>query len=45
MDDKKKKFSVPEIETVDFSNEDIITMSTGTGAAGWSGEEFEDEQE
>ena len=27
MDDKKKKFIVPEANVVDFSNEDIITSS------------------
>lgn len=40
MDDKKnkKKFIVPEAETIDFINEDIITTSlTESGeAAGWS---------
>lgn len=27
MDDKKKKFIIPEAETVSFANEDIITAS------------------
>ena len=27
MDDKKKRFVVPEVEIVDFTNEDIITLS------------------
>ena len=27
MDDKKKKFVLPEADVVDFSNEDIITAS------------------
>lgn len=28
-DEKKKKFEKPEAEVVDFSNEDIITLSNG----------------
>ena len=41
MDDKKK-YERPEAEIVDFSNEDIITMSTGAVEAGWTdGEDFE----
>ena len=27
MDDKKKKFIMPEAELVDFANDDIITLS------------------
>lgn len=27
MDDKKKKFIIPEAEIIDFSEEDIITKS------------------
>lgn len=29
MDDKKKKFVIPEAEIIDFSEEDIITASDG----------------
>lgn len=39
MDDKK--FVMPEAEVVDYSAEDIITMSVGTAEAGWDGEEFQ----
>ena len=28
MDDKKKKFVVPDAEVVDFATEDIVTIST-----------------
>lgn len=35
MDDKKKKFVVPEAEIIDFSEEDIITASVGTDAVKW----------
>ena len=27
MDDKKKKYVIPEAEVVDFNNDDIITLS------------------
>ena len=27
MDDKKKKYLIPEAEVVDFKNDDIITLS------------------
>ena len=37
MDDKKKKFVVPNAETVDFVNEDIITTSV-LGFGGTLGE-------
>lgn len=44
MDDKKKKYEKPEAEVIDFNNEDIITMSVGATAAGWTdGEDFENE--
>ena len=33
MDDKKKKFMMPEVEIVAFSNEDIITTSLVNGNA------------
>lgn len=41
MDDKKnkKEFINPDAEIVDFTDEDIITMSVG-GTAGWGGEDF-----
>ena len=31
MDDKKKKFAIPEAEIVNFAEEDIITKSAGLG--------------
>ena len=42
MDDKKKKFIVPEAESVEFFAEDIIvtsnvTFDAGDAEAGWSG--------
>ena len=37
MDDKKKKFIVPDAELVDFANDDIITLSAlGTGNSDWN---------
>ena len=27
MDDKKKKYVIPEAEIIDFANDDIITLS------------------
>ena len=39
MDDKK--FVKPEAEIVDYTSDDIITMSVGTAEAGWDGEEFQ----
>lgn len=30
MNDKKKKYIIPEAEVVDFSKEDIITLSSAT---------------
>lgn len=44
MDDKKKKYAKPEAEVVDFAKEDIITLSGGTGTAGWDdgfGEDYQ----
>ena len=41
--DEEKKFIVPEAEIVDYSNDDIITLS-GAGALGWgmeTGNEWE----
>ena len=35
MDDKRKKFLTPNAEVVDFSNEDIITLSGATETANW----------
>ena len=42
MDDKKKKYVIPEAEIVDFSSEDIITVSVVEGAADWDDPEGED---
>ena len=37
MDDKKKKFIMPDAEIVDFNNEDIITASVQTeGGNDWN---------
>ena len=33
MDDKKKKYLIPEAETIDFAEEEIITLSGGTDTA------------
>ena len=33
MDDKKKKFILPDAEVVDFANDDIITLSGATQEA------------
>ena len=30
MEDKKKKFIIPEAEIIDFTNNDIITSSDGS---------------
>ena len=38
MDDKKKKYLIPEAEIVDFADEDIITLSGVDEAAGEDGE-------
>ena len=32
MDDKKKKYVVPEAEIIDFANDDIITQSLARGS-------------
>lgn len=29
MDDKKKKFMIPEAETINLAEQDIITLSSG----------------
>ena len=34
MDDKKKKFVIPEAEVIDFAMEDIITVSSDRAALG-----------
>lgn len=40
MDDKKKKYSIPEAEIVDFSNQDIITLSALDGnSPDWIGDD------
>ena len=36
MDDKKKKYTKPEAEIIDFANEDIITVSNN---ANWVGDD------
>ena len=33
MNDKKKKFVIPEANVVDFANDDIITLSGATQTA------------
>ena len=40
MDDKKKKFIVPEADILEFANDDIITMSAGDTAEWTGGEEW-----
>ena len=41
MDDKKKRFVIPEAEIVDFSADDIITISSLDRAVEWTeGEDF-----
>ena len=35
MEEKKKKFIVPEAELIDFTNDDIITTSVGTDQLQW----------
>lgn len=42
MDDKKKKFMIPEAEKVNFVEDDIITLSDGTDAGIGGGENEED---
>ena len=45
MDDKKKKFVIPDAEVVDFAMEDIITeslMKGGEFGDVWTGEDWED---
>ena len=43
MEEKKKKFIIPEAEIIDFKNEDIITLSVGTqGAEIGGGEDTDD---
>ncbi len=40
MDDKKKKFIVPEAEVLDFATDDIITLSAGDTANWGDGGEW-----
>ena len=40
--DEEKKFIVPEAEIVDYTNDDIITVSSFEGALRWDGGEWED---
>ena len=44
MDDKKKKFVIPEAEVVDFATEDIIltSLTRGVGEALFNGDEDEE---
>ena len=37
-DKKKKKYQIPESEIVEFSDEDIITLSSGGDRLYWGGE-------
>lgn len=40
MDDKKKKFIPPEVEVIDFTDEDIITLSgAGAGNSNWNSDD------
>ena len=43
---EKKKFIKPEMDIIDFQNNDIITASVGTDDAGWTeGELFGSDDE
>ena len=44
MNDKKKKkeYAVPEADLIEFADEDIITLSTGTEKLDWGGGENEE---
>ena len=46
MDDKKKRFVIPEAELIGFTNNDIITLSNADQGAYWgdddNGEDWED---
>ena len=43
MDDKKKKYVIPEAEIVDFADEDIITFTnSGVFPDEWIGEDWSD---
>ena len=33
--ENKKKFEKPELEVIEFTNDDIITESGGLGETGW----------
>ena len=40
MDDKKKKFVIPDAEVVDFAMEDIVTISAmAANNAAWDGDD------
>ena len=44
MDDKKKRFVIPEAELISFTNNDIITLSNaGDGNAYWGEDDGESE--
>ena len=43
METKKKKFVKPDAEVIDFANEDIITLSLGTGDPGYGDENWDPE--
>ena len=47
MEDKKKIFVKPEVEIIQFSNEDIIVTSLGNGGdeieQAFGGEDYEDQ--
>ena len=44
MDDKKKKFVIPDAEVVDFAMEDIITESLmGLGTLNWGDDDNKEE--
>lgn len=46
MDDKKKKFTIPDVQIVNFNEEDIITLSGNAETAlGEIGTEHTDERE
>ena len=40
MDDKKKKYVIPDAEIVNFNEEDIVTVSVGTMAGYDDGEDY-----
>ncbi len=40
MDDKKKKYVIPEADVVNYNSEDIVTLSEGALAGMEDGEEL-----